>query len=103
MVLLSKPEDAADSAFQESAIRAREGDNSAFASLVELHERRVYNLILGIVRTPEDAEDVAQEVWLKVAKAFPQLRDPQRFLPWLFRIARNTALDHVQARKTRTF
>ena len=83
----------------DSIIRAQGGDPVAFRDLVQAHERAIFNLALGIVRNAEDAADVVQDVWVRVARSLPQLRDPERFSPWLHRIARNCSMDFYKDRK----
>src|SRR5258706_16103430 len=80
---------------------AQTGDSAAFGELVRLHEHGVYSFVLGLVRNSDDASDLTQEVWLRVAKNLPQLRETSRFTPWLYRIARNCCMDFFEARKSR--
>jgi RNA polymerase sigma-70 factor, ECF subfamily len=82
-----------------SILRAQTGDAAAFSDLVQKHERVIYNLALSIVRNAEDAADIVQDVWVRVARHLPQLREPERFGPWLYRIARNCSMDFYNARR----
>jgi RNA polymerase sigma factor (sigma-70 family) len=82
-------------------VRAQAGDASAFTQLVRDHQHAIYSLVLGIVRNTEDAGDIVQDVWVKVARHLPQLREPERFVPWLYRIARNCSMDFCNCRKKR--
>jgi RNA polymerase sigma-70 factor (ECF subfamily) len=78
------------------AVEARAGSEDAFRELVERFEGPVYNLIARIVRRPEQAEELAQESFLKAWRALDRF-DPQRkFSSWLFKIAHNTALDALR-------
>ena len=81
--------------------RACTGDAAAFAELVREHERPVYNLVLSIVRNTDDARDIVQDVWVKVARHLPQLRERSRFTPWLYRIARNCSMDYHSQKQSR--
>jgi RNA polymerase sigma-70 factor (ECF subfamily) len=83
--------------------RAQAGDEAAFAELVQRYERPIYGFVLGLVRNTDDARDLLQEVWMRVARHLPQLREPARFTPWLYRIARNCCMDFLQSRKTRMY
>ncbi|HEU6451977.1 MAG TPA: sigma-70 family RNA polymerase sigma factor [Gemmatimonadaceae bacterium] len=96
----------------ESAARARErerdlvlsaqrGDNSAFAALVRLHERRAYAVARAIAATHEDAEDAVQEGFLHAYRALDRFRPEQAFGAWLHRIVANAALDIGRRRKVR--
>ena len=78
-----------------------EGDAAAFTELVRTYQRPVYNLVYSIVRNADDAQDIVQDVWVKVARCLPQLREPARFTSWLFRIARNCSNDYYSAKKSR--
>ncbi len=78
--------------------RVREGDKRAFGLLVEKYRRRVIRLLSRMVRNPEDMEDIAQETFIKAYRALPQFRGDAAFYTWLYRIAVNTAKNHLVAR-----
>lgn len=72
--------------------RARSGDADAFGRLVEANQERVLRLVRGMV--PEhDADDVAQDAFLKAFRKLGEFDDRARFSTWIYRIAANTALD----------
>ena len=77
-------------------------DERALGTLYDRHARLVYSLVLRILRTAADAEEVLQEtfvrVWTRADTYDPRLGSPAA---WLTRIARNRAIDHVRARRTR--
>ncbi len=79
--------------------RAREGDRSAFARLVERHSVSVYNLTLRIVGNREDAEEAAQDVFVRAYRSLDRFRGDSRFSTWLYRIAVNVSLS--SARRSR--
>ena len=70
---------------------AGSGETWAFGCLVERHGGLVFARIRRIVRQPDDAEDLVQEVFLQAYRRLGQLRDGSRFFPWLSKIADNTA------------
>lgn len=72
--------------------RARAGDGGAFGMLVERYEARILRLVRGMVRE-SDAEDVAQDAFLKAWRKLPEFDARSRFYTWVYRIAANTALD----------
>ncbi len=74
--------------------RYAEGDEAAFAQLVERHYASVYHYVHRFFSGRVDAEDLAQEVFLKVVRFAGQYRVKARFTTWLFRIAHNTCIDH---------
>lgn len=78
---------------------ARKGDVQMYNRLVSRWEKRVYNYLLRIVHSPEDAMDVSQEVFLKAYQSLPRLDDEARFGPWLYRIAHNEAISHLRRRR----
>jgi RNA polymerase sigma factor (sigma-70 family) len=77
----------------------RAGDEGAFKSLVANHQDLVYNTALGIVQNSEDAEDVAQEVFIQVYRSIDQFKGDARLSTWIYRITTTKALDHIRSRK----
>ncbi|BDG07631.1 RNA polymerase subunit sigma-24 [Anaeromyxobacter paludicola] len=77
---------------------ARQGDQRAFARLVDLHQRAVYGLCLRVLRQPEEARDAAQESFVRAWASLPGYDPAQPFAPWLLRIARNHCIDLVRRR-----
>jgi RNA polymerase sigma-70 factor (ECF subfamily) len=73
--------------------RCRSGDRAALAELMARYQRPIYNAAFWIVRRPEDANDVAQTVFLKVAERLGGYDGDRRFFSWIYRIAVNEALD----------
>lgn len=69
-----------------------------FVPLVRGHARRVFGLLYRMVGNAADAQDLTQEVFLKAYERRRQLRDPARAMPWLLRIATNSAIDFQRAR-----
>ena len=78
--------------------RAAAGDEDAFSSLMEQHERLVYNLAFQYTQNREDAADVCQETFLKVWRTLSAFRGESSFSTWLFRITQNAALDLLRKR-----
>lgn len=77
--------------------RAQGGDREAFSMLARRFERRVYSLALFYTRNQSDAEDLAQEVWLKVYRHLQSFRGDSSFYTWLRQITVNTFLNHRRA------
>jgi RNA polymerase sigma-70 factor, ECF subfamily len=81
------------------------GDGNAFAPLVERHKRGIVNFVYALVRTPDEAEDISQETFLR-AYAHLNTFNPKlaKFSTWLYQIARNTARTHLmkERRKPQT-
>jgi RNA polymerase sigma-70 factor (ECF subfamily) len=78
------------------AARVREclaGSTQAFAGLVELYEKPVYNVALRMLRSPEDARDVAQTVFLKAYQNLSSYDPQYRFYSWIYRMAINESLN----------
>lgn len=79
--------------------KARRGDGRAFGMLIENHERFVYNIVYRITGNFEDARDISQEAFIKAFKNFSSYDESSAFSTWLYRIAVNTAIDHVRKKK----
>ena len=77
----------------------RAGDELAFKHLVETYQDMVFNTALGIVQNSEDAEDVAQEVFIQVFRSIDQFKGDARLSTWIYRITTTKALDHIRSRK----
>jgi RNA polymerase sigma-70 factor (ECF subfamily) len=75
---------------------AKRGSPEAFNALVRRWERKVYSFLVYLTGRPEDAFDMCQEVFLSGYRHLGQLKDPDKFRQWLFRIARNTANSHAR-------
>jgi len=78
--------------------QVRAGDKQAFGLLVEKYRRKIVRLISRMVRDPDDMEDVAQDTFIKAYRALPQFRGEAAFYTWLYRIAVNTAKNHLASR-----
>ena len=77
---------------------AARGDRAAFTRLVELHKRVVHGLCLRVLQDPEEAQDAAQETFVRAWSAIATYDAEQPFTPWLLRIARNLCLDLLRLR-----
>nr|UOZ97304.1 ECF RNA polymerase sigma-E factor [Cupriavidus sp.] len=75
--------------------RVQAGDQAAFNLLVLKYQRKVLRLVSRIVRDPSEVEDVVQEAFVKAYRALPQFRGESAFYTWLYRIAVNTAKNHL--------
>jgi len=78
--------------------RARAGDVAAFEALVRRYERWVFTLALRMVGDRGEAEDMAQEVFLKAYRGLPRFKGTSRFSTWLYAIASHHCLNHLRAR-----
>jgi RNA polymerase sigma-70 factor (ECF subfamily) len=82
-----------DEADRALLARYRKGDRDAFAELVARYQRPLYNAALWIVRKPEDASDVTQIVFLRVAERLDDYDPKHKFFSWIYRIAVNESLN----------
>ena len=78
--------------------RVQRGDRGAFDVLVLKYQHKVVKLVLRYVRNPAEAEDVAQEAFIKAYRALPKFRGDSAFYTWLYRIAINTAKNAAASR-----
>ncbi|GGK78432.1 RNA polymerase sigma factor RpoE [Sphaerisporangium melleum] len=76
-------------------LRCRLGEREALAELVRAWHAPVWTYVRGMLDAAR-ADDVAQEVWLAVLRGLPRLKEPARFAPWLFTIARRAVADHLR-------
>ena len=75
--------------------RVQSGERNAYDLLVRKHQYRIAALVRRHVRDPAEAEDVVQETFLRAWRALPQFRGEAQFYTWLYRIAVNTARNHL--------
>jgi len=79
--------------------RLKQGDESAFKQIVDSTQGLVYNTALGIVQNPEDAEDVAQEVFVQLYESIKGFKGESKLSTWLYRIAVSKSMDHLRRKK----
>ena len=84
---------------EELVERYGEGDEESFRMLVERYQDRVYHIVYGIVGNKEEAEDLSQEVFLKVYRFLPGFKGKSRFYTWLYRLTVNVCLSARKKRK----
>lgn len=77
------------------------GDSSAFAVLVERHKNVVYNICLKILGTREEAEEIAQDTFLKAYEKLATFKREAKFTTWIFRIAYNKSISQQRKRKSK--
>jgi RNA polymerase sigma-70 factor, ECF subfamily len=80
--------------------RAQRGDEQAFATLYQLHNKRVYSVCLRMTKDEAEAEDLAQEAFMQVFRNLNSFRGDSAFSTWLYRIAVNTVLMKLRRRKS---
>lgn len=79
----------------------RNGDESAFRYLVDTYQNRVFNTAMGIVQNAEDAEDVAQEVFIQVFRSIGSFKAESKLSTWIYRITTTRSLDLLRSRKSK--
>lgn len=85
----------------ELVVRARDGDERALGQLVSRHHAVVYRVVLGILRDPDQAEDAAQDTFLKAFRGLDGYRSEGAFRTWLLSIAANEARGALRRRGRR--
>ena len=83
--------------------QARGGDRNAFEKLIALHQNEIFRLVFFRTRSRMDAEDLTQDIFMSAFKYLPQLKDSDRFRPWLYRIALNRVHDFHRKNKFLAF
>ncbi|WP_022947984.1 RNA polymerase sigma factor RpoE [Methylohalobius crimeensis] len=86
---------------QELVQRVQQGDKRAFDLLVLKYQPKIVQLITRYIKDPSEALDVAQETFIKAYRALAKFRGDSAFYTWLYRIAINTAKNHIAARARR--
>src|SRR5436853_7590362 len=81
--------------------RARGGNDAAFNQVVLAYRKRILGTISRLIGRPEDVEDVAQEVFLRLYFSLDQLRTAEVFEPWLYRLTVNAAYDYLRKQRRR--
>jgi len=84
---------------QDLVILAQKGNSEAFADLVEQNRNLVYSLVLQMVETKEEAEEVAQDTFVKAYKSIKQFSHKSKFSTWIYKIAYFTAINHLRGKK----
>ena len=82
-------------------LRAKQGDDQAFNQIVQAYRRRILGTISRLIGRPEDVEDVGQEVFVRLYYSLDQLREPDVFEPWLYRLTVNAAYDYLRRQRRR--
>jgi RNA polymerase sigma-70 factor (ECF subfamily) len=95
----ASPADAARAQFLEVLQRAKEGDRKAFEEIYQLYHRRIYNAVYGMLSDADDAQDVTQDVFIRLHDALPTLRADEAFSTYLYRIALNLCRDRARRKK----
>jgi RNA polymerase sigma-70 factor, ECF subfamily len=81
--------------------QARGGNEAAFNGIVQAYRKRILGTIARLINRPEDVEDVGQEVFLRLYFSLDQLRTPEVFEPWLYRLTVNAAYDYLRRQRRR--
>lgn len=86
---------------QDLVLRVQQGDKSAYDLLVIKYQHKIIQLVNRYVKDPSEAQDVAQETFIKAYRALGNFRGDSAFYTWLYRIAINTAKNYLVARTRR--
>ncbi len=86
---------------KELVLRVQQGDKSAFDLLVVKYQHRIIQLVNRYIKDPSEAQDVAQEAFIKAYRALGNFRGESAFYTWLYRIAINTAKNYLVSRSRR--
>lgn len=78
----------------------KNGDREAFAELVAMYKDSLLNVCYGYIKDKDDAEDLAQDVFLEVYKTLPNFKEESSLFTWMYRIAVSKSLDEIKKRKS---
>ena len=81
--------------------KAINGDNSAFEMLMEKHMGIIYNIALRMAANQDDAEDMTQEIMIKIFRSLSSFKGNSKFSTWIYRVAVNTCLDELKRKKNK--
>lgn len=83
----------------ETIVRAQTGDDEAFTEIIRLYRKRILGTVYRTISRGDDVEDVGQEVFVRLYDSLRQLRTPQVFEPWLYRLTINACYDYLRRRR----
>jgi RNA polymerase sigma factor (sigma-70 family) len=84
-------------------LACRDGDRRAFNELVRRYQKRVFHVVLGLVRNSDDALDITQDVFIRAWKGIDRFKGQAKVFTWLYRIAVNLSLNHLRSAWFRSF
>lgn len=79
--------------------RSKQGDVAAFEELIAAYQKKVLNLAFRMLGNSADAEDAAQDIFVRVFKAIPNFNEESKFSTWLYKVSTNVCLDLLRRRK----
>ncbi len=78
-------------------LRAQQGEAAAVERLIELYQDIIFSMAVSFTRNTHQAEDLAQDAWIKILRGLPKFRHDSKFSTWLYRITMNTFLNSTRA------
>lgn len=81
--------------------KAKNGNIEAFEKLINAHQKSVFNIAYRIIGNYDDANELAQEVFIKIFKSIKNFKEDSSFSTWVYKIATNTCLDELRKRKNK--
>jgi len=88
-----------NSNIQDCIKRVKAGDFRAFSHIASCYQQMVFSIVFKVVNNREDAEDITQEIFIKVFKSINSFKEESGFSTWLYRVAYNTTLSEIRKRK----
>jgi RNA polymerase sigma-70 factor (ECF subfamily) len=83
----------------ETIVRAQSGDEEAFTEIIQAYRKRILGTVYRMISRGDDVEDVGQEVFVRLYDSLKQLRKPQVFEPWLYRLTINASYDYLRRKR----
>lgn len=81
--------------------RSKAGDIAAFEKLIEVYQKKIYNLAYRMICNHDDAADIAQEALIRIFKSIANFKEQSSFSTWVYRITTNVCLDEIRKKKNR--
>ena len=98
---LTKRQDASFSSLQDDqmVVLAVKGDEKAYSELTQKYQKPLYFHVSKMIRDPDFAEDLVQDIFLKAFKSLKNYKNDHAFSTWLYRIARNHTIDYLRKKR----
>lgn len=92
-----------DPTLAKIVLRAQKGDESAFGEIIDHTQDRLFRFCVYLCGNPQLAQDISQDVYIKIIEKIKSVTDPDHFQTWMFSMARNLFIDHVRSPRNKEY